>query len=257
MRRSRPILLLVATALLASAVAAPASAAPASPVTFTILHTNDFHGQLEAVGQQPGLGPRRRRSSNDVRTAVGATTSSSSTPATRCREACSRTSSRAPRPSRPTTRWSYAVATFGNHEFDWGQATLAARTSEADYPYVTANIVKNDTGNCATAGWTKPDFAGAPYSRGRRAERRQGRVHRRDDPGDADDHDRQRHRGPVLQGSGRVDPPLLRRDEGRVPTSSSCSATWATPTAATATGSRSTATRPWPRSSTRPASPPT
>ncbi len=47
MRRSRPILLLVTAALLTSAVAAPASAAPANPVTFTILHTNDFHGQLE------------------------------------------------------------------------------------------------------------------------------------------------------------------------------------------------------------------
>ena len=58
----------------------------------------------------------------------------------------------------------YDVATFGNHEFDWGQVNLANRTTEAPtYPYVTANIVKNDTGNCATAGWTKPDFADAPY----------------------------------------------------------------------------------------------
>ena len=57
----------------------------------------------------------------------------------------------------------YDVATFGNHEFDWGQVNLANRTTEATYPYVTANIVKNDTGNCATAGWTKPDFADAPY----------------------------------------------------------------------------------------------
>ena len=57
----------------------------------------------------------------------------------------------------------YDVATFGNHEFDWGQVILANRTTEATYPFVTANIVKNDTGNCATAGWTKPDFADAPY----------------------------------------------------------------------------------------------
>ena len=57
----------------------------------------------------------------------------------------------------------YDVATFGNHEFDWGQVNLANRTAEATYPYVTANIVKNDTGNCATAGWEKPDFADAPY----------------------------------------------------------------------------------------------
>ncbi len=57
----------------------------------------------------------------------------------------------------------YDVATFGNHEFDWGQENLANRTEEAIYPYVTANIVQNDTGNCATAGWTTPDFADAPY----------------------------------------------------------------------------------------------
>ncbi len=30
-----------------------AKAAPSVPVTFTILHTNDFHGQLEASWQQP------------------------------------------------------------------------------------------------------------------------------------------------------------------------------------------------------------
>ena len=112
----------------------------------------------------------------------------------------------------------YNVATFGNHEFDWGQVNLTNRTSEATYPYVTANIVKNDTGNCATAGWAKPDFADAPYSgaNGRHGpEHGQGRFHRRDHDRDPDHHGRNGHRGPVLQGPGRVDPPLLRRDEGR------------------------------------------
>ena len=33
----------------------------------------------------------------------------------------------------------YAVATFGNHEFDWGQVNLSDRTAQADYPFVTAN----------------------------------------------------------------------------------------------------------------------
>ena len=28
--------------------------ATAAPVSFTILHTNDFHGQLEASGSNPG-----------------------------------------------------------------------------------------------------------------------------------------------------------------------------------------------------------
>ncbi len=35
----------------------------------------------------------------------------------------------------------YNVATFGNHEFDWGQPNLIARTTQATYPFVTANIV--------------------------------------------------------------------------------------------------------------------
>jgi len=57
----------------------------------------------------------------------------------------------------------YDVATFGNHEFDWGQPNLIARTTQATYPFVTANIVVNDTGNCSTAGWTTPSFA-KPYA---------------------------------------------------------------------------------------------
>ena len=48
---SRVVSILITLSLLFSlvsinAAAAPA-AAPANPVTFTILHTNDFHGQLE------------------------------------------------------------------------------------------------------------------------------------------------------------------------------------------------------------------
>jgi 2',3'-cyclic-nucleotide 2'-phosphodiesterase (5'-nucleotidase family) len=54
------------------------------------------------------------------------------------------------------------VATCGNHEFDWGQQNLTDRTTQAAYPFVTSNIVANDTGNCATAGWTTPAFA-KPY----------------------------------------------------------------------------------------------
>ena len=55
MRRSRFLLSAVVAALLVGAVGAPASvAAPSSPVSFTILHTNDFHGQLEGSGSNPG-----------------------------------------------------------------------------------------------------------------------------------------------------------------------------------------------------------
>jgi 2',3'-cyclic-nucleotide 2'-phosphodiesterase (5'-nucleotidase family) len=50
----------------------------------------------------------------------------------------------------------YDVATFGNHEFDWGQAVLISRTGEAHYPFVTANIVQ---GTCDPNNWTPPSFA--------------------------------------------------------------------------------------------------
>jgi 2',3'-cyclic-nucleotide 2'-phosphodiesterase (5'-nucleotidase family) len=55
----------------------------------------------------------------------------------------------------------FDVATFGNHEFDWGQTALGDRTAQATYPFVTANIVQKDTGDCSTAGWTLPSFADA------------------------------------------------------------------------------------------------
>ena len=53
----------------------------------------------------------------------------------------------------------YQAATFGNHEFDWGQPTLISRTQQAQYPYVSANIVVSDSSSCDTAGWTSPSFA--------------------------------------------------------------------------------------------------
>ncbi len=48
----------------------------------------------------------------------------------------------------------YDLATFGNHEFDWGTETLKERMSEATFDYVSANVI--DTG-------TKSTFADAPY----------------------------------------------------------------------------------------------
>ncbi len=117
-------------------------------------------------------------------------------------------------------RWATTVATFGNHEFDWGQADLADRVAEATYPYVSANIVVRTTRRTARrpAGPSRRSSTD-PYEIIRPSGPLRTAVkvafigvH---DPGDADDHDRVGHRRPVLQGPGRVDPPLLRRDEGR------------------------------------------
>ncbi len=60
---------------------------------------------------------------------------------------------------------SYDMATFSIHEFDWGQTVrLGNRTTQAAYPYVTANIVfKMIPATAPPAGWTPPAFADAPY----------------------------------------------------------------------------------------------
>ena len=73
-RRALTVLFTLAIlfSMFSSAVlAAPSTAAPAVPVSFTILHTNDFHGQLEPSGSNPGSA-RVATYVNGVRTALGA-----------------------------------------------------------------------------------------------------------------------------------------------------------------------------------------
>ena len=168
MRRTRLISLLAVTALVASVAAAPVAAAPPSPVTVTILHTNDFHGQLEPSGSNPGSA-RVAKVVNDVRTAVGAGNVLLADVGDEMQGSLLSNlgDGTATGKGRPTidvyNTMGYNVATFGNHEFDWGQVNLGNRTTEALYPYVTANIVQKDGADCASSGWTKPDFADAPY----------------------------------------------------------------------------------------------
>ena len=174
----RALTLAVVLVLLFSQISLKVTAAPsqlpANPVTFTILHTNDFHGQLEAASidpnkiSTPGMA-RTAKVINDIRTAKGAANvllvdAGDQMQGSLLSNLGDGTATGKGTPTIATfNAMGYQVATFGNHEFDWGQENLAKRTDEATYPYVTANIVKNDTGNCSTAGWTKPDFADAPY----------------------------------------------------------------------------------------------
>ena len=169
------ILVLLISGLALPATAAPA-AAPPVPVTFSILDTNDFHGQLEASNSDvvkasnPGMA-RTAYVINKIRadnTALDRSTvlvdAGDEMQGSLLSNVGDGTPTGKGKPTIATyNAMGYAAATFGNHEFDWGQVNLTNRTTEATYPYVTANIVKNDTGNCATAGWTKPDFADAPY----------------------------------------------------------------------------------------------
>ncbi len=162
MRRSRPILLMTLVALLASLVAAPAVAAPAVPVSFTILHTNDFHGQLEASGSNPGMA-RVAQVVNDVRTTVGAANVLLVDAGDEMQGSLLSNLQKGEPTIATYNAMGYNVATFGNHEFDWGQTVLGDRVTQATYPYVSSNIVVNDTGNCGTAGWAQPSFVDAPY----------------------------------------------------------------------------------------------
>ncbi len=156
------LVLLLALAVAPIATAQPAAqegaAAPTEAVTFTVLHTNDFHGQLEPSGSNPGMA-RVAKVVNDVRAAVGADNVLLVDAGDEMQGSLLSNLQRGLPTIAVFNAMGYAVASFGNHDFDWGQATLIARTQQAAHPYVTANIVQNDTGNCATAGWTPPSFA--------------------------------------------------------------------------------------------------
>ncbi len=168
-------ILMVAAMLFALVLpASKASSAPPAPVTFTILHTNDFHGQLLATNTDPnkistpGMA-RTARVVNAIRTAKGAANvllvdAGDEMQGSLLSNLGDGTPTGKGAPTIATfNEMLYDVATFGNHEFDWGQGVLAARTAQATYSFVTANIVKMDGVDCASSGWTKPDFAAAPY----------------------------------------------------------------------------------------------
>jgi 2',3'-cyclic-nucleotide 2'-phosphodiesterase (5'-nucleotidase family) len=48
----------------------------------------------------------------------------------------------------------YQASTVGNHEFDWGQATLKERIAQADFPFLLANVFVAGTDTRPT--WLKP-----------------------------------------------------------------------------------------------------
>jgi 2',3'-cyclic-nucleotide 2'-phosphodiesterase/3'-nucleotidase len=48
----------------------------------------------------------------------------------------------------------YDAAAIGNHEFDWGLDTLQARSAQANFPFLSANIFVKATGE--RPAWAKP-----------------------------------------------------------------------------------------------------
>ncbi len=123
----------------------------------TILHTNDFHGQLEPSGSNPGIA-RLASVVKNVRATQGADSVLLVDGGDEMQGSLLSNLSKGAATIDLFNFVGYDAATFGNHEFDWGQQVLISRTLEADYPFLATNLVVSDTGSCATAGWTVPTF---------------------------------------------------------------------------------------------------
>jgi len=143
-----------------AAATRPQEIAPNQVVTVTLMHTNDFHGNLQLAGSNPGI----------ARTAYIMFTNTVVPTYTLYLDAGDIMQGtllsnlfHGESTIDVYNQVGYDVATFGNHEFDWGQDVLLDRTSQAAFPFVSANIVVSDTGSCDTAGWTPPPFVAAPW----------------------------------------------------------------------------------------------
>lgn len=138
-----------------------ASSSPAlqssSVVTITILHTNDFHGQLEPSGSNPGMA-RVAYVIKQIRAEVGDANVVLLDAGDIMQGSLLSNLFHGKSTINVYNAVGYDAATLGNHEFDWGQTVLISRTQEAQFPFVAANLVVSDTGSCATAGWTVPSF---------------------------------------------------------------------------------------------------
>jgi 2',3'-cyclic-nucleotide 2'-phosphodiesterase (5'-nucleotidase family) len=170
-RRPRASMFLGLAALVGLAVPIVTASGPAEaagPITFTIVHTNDFHGNLEPSGSNPGAA-RTAQKIADVRAAVG----DENLLVLDAGDIMQGSLLSNLQDGLPTIDYyrtiGYDAATLGNHEFDWGQAVLGDRIAQAEAPatadetpmqMVVANITKQVAGSCAGA-WEpfNPDVA--------------------------------------------------------------------------------------------------
>ncbi len=155
--------------VLSLAMPTPLPAQAASPVNFTILHTNDFHGNLELSGSYPGAA-RVAQKIADVRAAVGA----QNLLVLDAGDIMQGSLLSNLQKGLPTIDYyrtiGYTAATFGNHEFDWGQTVLGDRIAQAESPatadetpvrMIAANITKKDAGGNCT--WEPFNASVTPY----------------------------------------------------------------------------------------------
>ena len=166
-RSSTAVRSLVVLAVLIG-LAVPIATAPAGaagPISFTILHTNDFHGNLELSGSNPGAA-RVAQKVADVRTAVGAANVLLFDGGDIMQGSLLSNLQRGLPTIDYYTAIGYNAAVFGNHEFDWGQTVLGSRIAQAEgaatpMQFTAANITTRDGGGNCT--WTPFNPAVAPY----------------------------------------------------------------------------------------------
>jgi 2',3'-cyclic-nucleotide 2'-phosphodiesterase (5'-nucleotidase family) len=123
----------------------------------TILHTNDFHGNLESDSSGRGGAAYLAGKINAIRTEVGAANVA-------LLDAGDVYFGGAPISALTMgesaidifNMMGYQLSVYGNHEFDKGQTVLAERTAQSGFPWVGANIVVEGT------DWTHPAWA-QPY----------------------------------------------------------------------------------------------
>jgi 5'-nucleotidase/UDP-sugar diphosphatase len=127
------------------------------PKQITILHTNDFHGQLETDYRGRGGSAYMAGKINEIRSAVGADNVAlmdagdvyfAAQPVSQLVLGESAIDA--------YNMIGYDVAAFGNHEFDKGQTVLISRTMQSDFPWIGANIVLEGT------DWEHPTWV-EPY----------------------------------------------------------------------------------------------
>jgi len=152
------ILLIVATLLGCLILAVSAQGEASAPKNITILHTNDFHGNLQSDSSSRGGSAYMAEKINAIRTEIGA--------ANVALLDAGDVYFGAPPVSQLLlgestidiyNRIGYNVASYGNHEFDKGQTVMISRTNQSNFPWIGANIV------VAGTEWTQPSWV-KPYA---------------------------------------------------------------------------------------------
>ena len=127
-----------------------------APASFTILHTNDFHGYLETDYRGRGGSAYMAGKLNDIRAEVGednvflldaGDVYLGAAPISQLLLGESAIDI--------YNMLGYDVAAYGNHEFDKGQDVLQTRTTQSDFPWISANIVLEGT-EWDHPTWTEP-----------------------------------------------------------------------------------------------------